>query len=136
MKLAVTYLAGQVFPHFGHSEFFKLYEIGDGKVLSGEVVPTQGAGHGALAVFLSERGVDALVCGGIGGGAIAALGAAGIRVFAGVEGDADSAAAAFAAGTLEYDANARCSHHEHHAEGDCGTHDCASHGCGTHGCGR
>ena len=77
----------------------------------------------------------ALVCGGIGGGAIAALGAAGIRVFAGVEGDADSAAAAFAAGTLEYDANARCSHHEHHAEGDCGTHDCASHGCGTHGCG-
>ena len=27
MKIAVPYQDGKVFPHFGHSEFFKLYQI-------------------------------------------------------------------------------------------------------------
>ena len=44
---------------------------------------------------MKSLGVDVLICGGIGGGAIAALGAAGIRVFGGVEGEADVAVEAF-----------------------------------------
>ena len=81
MKIAVTYENGQVFQHFGHTEQFKLYEVEDGRVVSSQVVDTNGSGHGALAGFLREYGVDALICGGIGGGAQAALAAAGIRLY-------------------------------------------------------
>ena len=65
MKVAVTYENGEVFQHFGHSEAFKLYEVEGGEVKSSEVVPTNGSGHGALAGFLRERGVEVLICGGI-----------------------------------------------------------------------
>ena len=67
MKIAATYENGNIFPHFGKTEQFKVYETEGGKVLSSEVVPTNGTGHGALAGFLKERGVEALICGGIGG---------------------------------------------------------------------
>ena len=52
MKIAVTYENGQVFQHFGHTEQFKLYEVEDGRVVSSQVVDTNGSGHGALAGFL------------------------------------------------------------------------------------
>ena len=67
MKIAVTYENGQIFQHFGHTEQFKLYEAADGKVIHAEVVDTNGSGHGALAGFLMQNGVDTLICGGIGG---------------------------------------------------------------------
>ena len=88
MKIAVTYENGQVFQHFGHTEQFKLYEASDGKIVHTEVVDTNGSGHGALAGFLMQHGVDALICGGIGGGAQAALAEAGIKLYGGVSGDA------------------------------------------------
>ena len=67
MKLAVTYENGQVFQHFGHTAQFKLYDVSDGAVTASQVVDTNGSGHGALAGFLQAHGVDALICGGIGG---------------------------------------------------------------------
>ena len=32
MKIAVTYDNGNIFQHFGKTEFFKVYEVEDGKV--------------------------------------------------------------------------------------------------------
>ena len=64
MKIAVTYENGNVFPHFGHTEQFKLYDIEDGKVVCTQIVDTAGNGHGALAGFLSGQKVDTLLCGG------------------------------------------------------------------------
>lgn len=58
MKLAVTYENGQIFQHFGHTEQFKIYEVADGKIVSEEVVDTNGSGHGALAGFLMQHGVE------------------------------------------------------------------------------
>lgn len=131
MKIAVTYENGLVFQHFGHTERFKIYEVSDGKVQSSEVVGTDGSGHGALAGFLKARGVEALICGGIGGGAQAALAQAGIRLYGGISGGADEAVAAYLAGNLGYDPDVHCDHHDHE-EG----HDCHSHGdCGGH-CGN
>ncbi len=132
MKIAVTYENGQIFQHFGHTGQFKLYEVADGKIVREEVVDTNGSGHGALAGFLMQRGVDTLICGGIGGGAQVALAEAGIRLYGGVSGDADEAVNALLAGTLGYNPNVRCDHHDHaHGEGG---HTCGEHGCGHHGC--
>lgn len=138
MKIAVTYDNGQVFQHFGHTEQFKIYEVEDGKVVAAEVVDTNGQGHGALGGFLAERGVDVLICGGIGGGARNALAAAGIQLFGGACGDADAQVASFLTGSLNYDPDVMCSHHgEGHGEGhNCGGHGHhgEGHGCGNHGC--
>ena len=125
MRVAVTYENGQIFQHFGHTQQFKLYDVQDGKVVSSEIVDTNGTGHGALAGILRTLNVDALICGGIGGGAQAALAAAGVRLYGGVSGDADAAAQALAAGTLAFNPNVMCSHHgEHHQGGGCGGHSC------------
>ena len=129
MRIAVTYENGEVFQHFGHSEQFKLYDVDNGKIVGEQVVDTNGSGHGALAGFLQAAKVDALICGGIGMGAQMALADAGIRLYAGVQGCADVAAKALAEGTLKYDPDARCDHHEHHHDGDCGHDHCAEHHC-------
>ena len=131
MKIAVTYENGNIFQHFGHTAAFKIYEVEGGKVVSAQVLETNGSGHGALASLLAQQDVQMLICGGIGGGARFALAEAGIVVYGGVTGDADEAVELFLAGALNYDPNARCSHHDHHhGEG----HTCGSHGCGSHGC--
>ncbi len=131
MKIAVTYENGLIYQHFGHTAQFKLYDVRDGAVASSEVVDTNGSGHGALAGLLASLGAEVLICGGIGGGAQMALAAAGIRLYGGVSGSADDAVAAYIAGSLDYDPNARCDHHDgHHGEG----HTCGEHGCGEHSC--
>ena len=72
MKIAVTYEDGQVFQHFGHCGEFKIYETEKDTVISSRVYSTGESGHGALAGFLKKHGVDTLICGGIGAGALAA----------------------------------------------------------------
>ena len=133
MKIAVTYQNGLIFQHFGHTQQFKVFEVADNKVLSAAVVDTGSSGHGALAGVLNMLNVDVLICGGIGGGAQMALAQAGIRLFGGVSGDADAAVESLLAGTLEFNPNVRCNHHDHHhGEG----HTCGDHGCGSHSCGH
>lgn len=120
MKIAVTYENGNVFPHFGHTEQFKVYEILDGKVTKEQVVSTQGSGHGALAGMLLDLKVDTLICGGIGAGAQTALAQAGIQLYGGVSGSADEAVDALLAGSLQFNPNVHCDHHGegyHHGEG-------------------
>mgnify|MGYP000081380946 CR=1 FL=1 len=132
MRVATTYDKGNIFMHFGRSEQFKLYDIQDGKVLNEQVVGTDGTGHGALAGLLANGGVDTLICGGIGGGAQAALAEAGIKLYGGVSGDADAAVSALLSGNLGYDPNVHCDHHDHE-HGEAG-HTCGDHGCGKHSC--
>ena len=124
MKIAIPYENDQVFQHFGHSAQFKLYTAEEGRITGAEVVSTDGQGHGALVGFLVRNGVNVLLCGGIGGGAQMALAQAGIRLCGGITGDADSAAAAYLAGTLVFDPNARCTHHDHEESHSCGSHAC------------
>ena len=101
MRIAVTYENGEIYGHFGHTEQFKIYDIEDGKIVKSEVVDTNGSGHGALAGFLSDSDTDILICGGIGGGAQMALINAGIKLYAGIAGNADDAVAKLLAGELE-----------------------------------
>ncbi|MBR4692630.1 MAG: FKBP-type peptidyl-prolyl cis-trans isomerase [Oscillospiraceae bacterium] len=127
MKIAVTYEDGKVFQHFGHTETFKLYRVEDGQIVATELLASDGAGHGALAQLLKRQDIDVLICGGIGGGAQAALAEQGIELCAGAQGSADEAVAAYLRGEL-INTGANCDHH--HGE----EHACGSQGCGEHGC--
>ena len=133
MKIAVPFANGEVFQHFGHTENFKLYEIEAGQVVSSEIIDTNGSGHEALAGFLADRSVSVLLCGGIGGGAQAALSGVGIEIISGAQGDADAAVNAYLRGELQ-SAGVNCDHHhdhgeDHHCGGGCGG--CGG-GCGGH----
>lgn len=128
MKIAVTYENGEIFQHFGHTKQFKIYEFDEAdKVVNVELVDTNGSGHGALSTFLVEHGVEVLICGGIGAGAQEALAEAGIKLFGGVVGEADSAVVAYLKHELVYNPDVRCSHHDEGHDHDCGSHDCGSH---------
>ena len=136
MKIAVTYENGKVFQHFGKTESFKIYEVEDNQIVSSEVISSNGSGHGALAGLLAELGIDVLICGGIGGGAQAALADAGIELCAGAQGDTDQAVEAYLKGEL-VSSGVNCDHHGeghscgHHEEGhSCG--DSCGGGCGSH----
>ena len=131
MRIAVAYEDGKIFQHFGHTECFKLYDVEGGQILSGQIIHAPAGGHGALAEFLSAARVDAVICGGIGGGARTALAEAGIELYPGVSGSADAAVNSLLNGTLLYNPDTVCAHH-HHEDG----HDCGSHSCGEdkHGC--
>ncbi|MBE5920747.1 MAG: peptidylprolyl isomerase [Pseudobutyrivibrio ruminis] len=128
MRIAVTYENGQVFQHFGHTQEFKIYEVEDGKVVSSEIIGSDGQGHGALAGLLSNKSIDVLICGGIGGGAQAALSEQGIELCAGASGDVDAAVEAYLKGEL-VNSGVNCNHHgEGHT---CGDHE-DGHSCGDH----
>ena len=89
MIIAVTYENGDVFQHFGHTAAFKFYDIKDNKIVSSEIVNTNGSGHGALSAFLGDHKVNKLICGGIGSGAKTARAEMNIEIFGGVSGNAD-----------------------------------------------
>ena len=129
MKIAVTYDNGNIFQHFGRTESFKVYEVENNQVISSEVIGSNGVGHGALAGLLAEQKVDVLICGGISGGAQAALAEAGVELCSGAEGDTDQAVEAYLKGEL-VSTGANCDHH--HGEGhSCGDHE-EGHSCGDH----
>ena len=130
MKIAATYDNGNIFQHFGKTEFFKVYEVEDNKVVSSEVIGSNGTGHGALAGLLAEQGISVLICGGIGGGAQSALAEAGIELCSGAQGDADTYVDAYLKGEL-VSTGVNCDHHHHEDGHSCGSHE-NGHSCGGH----
>ena len=126
-RIAVPYSEGQVFQHFGKATQFKIYTIDDEKVVSSEFADSEGKTHEDLALWLVFKGVNAVLCGNIGPGALGALAGCGIVALAGVSGDADEAVGKLIAGTLVTTRQANCGGHG----GSCGGGGC--HG-GCHGC--
>ena len=130
MRIAVSYdnNTGEVFNHFGATEFFKLYDADDAKaILNSDIKSTEGYSHTALIGLLQYYGADVLLTGGIGGHGRDLLEQAGIEYYPGCTGNADEQVEAFLAGTLQYDPSASCPHHghgegHHHGEGGCGHH--------------
>lgn len=132
MKIAAAYENGMIFQHFGHTQQFKFYEIEDNNIVKEEIVSTMGSGHSAVAGFLKENNIDVLICGGIGGCAKAAIAQVGIKLYGGANGSADEAVKALITGTLKYNPDVKCNHHNHE-HGESG-HTCGQHGYGNHNC--
>ena len=124
MRIAVTFLAGQVFGHFGKSKEFAIFDIEDNKVAANHILPVTGEGHGALASLLKAHNVDLVICGGIGEGARDALTNSGIQYIAGVQGNVRHAVEEYLTGTLEDNPVKYCGHH--HDDHNCGED---HHGC-------
>lgn len=116
MKIAATYdiSTNSIFQHFGKTQNFKLYDIEEGKIVKADIIDNGGFGHHDLAIFLKNLGVEILILGNRGQGAIDALNKAGIKQFAGISGNPDDAIVAYLNGTLKDNPDAKCNHHGVH----------------------
>lgn len=118
-KIAIPSAGSMVNAHFGRSQAFTIFEIAGDKVVGAEVLDATGFEHqhAGIAQLLKSRGVETVIAGGIGGGAIAGLEAAGLEVLRGAAGPVREVAEAYANGTL-ITTGGVCEHHheghEHH----------------------
>jgi predicted Fe-Mo cluster-binding NifX family protein len=114
-------LAGDISGHFGHTPFFVVAEIADGRVTSSRAVASPGHGEGCnMPNFVHSLGVASVIVGGIGGGAVNGLATRGIEVIAGATGNAGDTLKSYAAGTL-ISGEPGCHGHGGHSQG-CGHH--------------
>ena len=100
MKLAIAYENGEVFQHFGETPSYLVVDIEGGKVVSETIHDNGEASHIALIDVLVGLGANAVVVGGLGGGAFVRLEAAGIKVYAPYVGSAKQAVEDYLAGNL------------------------------------
>jgi predicted Fe-Mo cluster-binding NifX family protein len=70
MKIAVASEGKFVTGHFGHCTNFMIYEAQNRKILREESIPNPGHKPGFLPNFLADRGVNVIISGGMGGGAV------------------------------------------------------------------
>ena len=83
MKIAVACLGDQVSEHFGHCEGFAIYETIDDVIIAKGMTPNPGHKPGFLPNFLADMGVELIIAGGMGGGAVEIFNERNIRVITG-----------------------------------------------------
>lgn len=68
MKIAIPLANGRLSTHFGHCEEFAMVEVDveEKKILDTEILTSPPHTPGALPAFLSEKGADVIIAGGMG----------------------------------------------------------------------
>lgn len=119
MKLAIAAEEKNVTEHFGHCEGFIIFNVENGKITGSQTIQNPGHRPGFLPNFLNDMGVNVIISGGMGGGAIEIFQEKGIEVIVGASGDAQTAAEQYLAGKLQ-SAGSVC--HDHIHSDECGNH--------------
>lgn len=117
MKIAVASEKDMVTQHFGHCENFNIFEVKENQIIRNESVANPGHKPGFLPNYLHEKGVNVIISGGMGGGAIDIFNQRGIEVITGAEGNARAAAQRYLQGTLK-STGSIC--HDHQQHDQCG----------------
>ena len=129
MKIAVPTRDNQVDNHFGHCDHYTIYTVKDGEIAVKDTLPSpQGCGcKSGVVNVLRQLGVEVMLAGSMGEGALNILRSNHIKVVRGCSGDVDLVVADYLDGKLE-DSGEGCSAHgdEHH---ECGGHDGGHHEC-------
>ena len=119
MKIAVASMGTQVAAHFGHCENFNIYETDNTQILSENSIPNPGHKPGFLPNYLGDMGVDVIISGGMGGGAVEIFNERNIEVIVGAQGDARNAVERYLRKEL-HSTGSICHEHQHAEE--CGEH--------------
>lgn len=119
MKIAVASEGTTVTGHFGHCEHFWVFDAQEGKIVAEKTLPNPGHRPGYLPNYLHEQGIDVIISGGMGGGAVDIFNSHNIEVIVGARGDAKSNAETYLRGELTSTGSV-CHQHEHAEE--CGSH--------------
>ena len=115
MKIALPSNENKVDDHFGHCEYFTVFTVNDQKEIISEDIVKSPVGCGCksnIAQTLSQMGVDIMLAGNMGEGAVHVLSSHGIKVLRGCSGDVKMVAKNWLAGHLE-DSGIACQEHQH-----------------------
>lgn len=115
-KIAIAKDGNVVSGHFGHCEGFEVVELDGDKICSREFLPNPGHRPGFLPKYLSEREVNVIISGGMGGTAQELFGRNNIEVIVGAKGDLEEVIGRYIDGNLR-STNSICREHRH--EGNC-----------------
>lgn len=117
LKIAVASEGGMVTQHFGHCENFEIFEAENSQIVNSKSIPNPGHRPGFLPNFLNDQGVNVIISGGMGAGAIDIFNEKNIEVITGAQGKAQVAAELYLKGMLKSTGSV-CHDHQHH--GECG----------------
>ena len=121
MKIAVPTRNGKVDDHFGQCDHYTIYTVENKHIISREELPSpQGCGcKSGIAADLQQMGVEVMLAGSMGAGALNKLQACGIKVVRGCMGDIESVVNGYLLGFV-LDSGIGCAGHgEDH---ECGNH--------------
>jgi Mrp family chromosome partitioning ATPase/predicted Fe-Mo cluster-binding NifX family protein len=119
MKIAVASENKMVTEHFGHCEGFMIFDTENSKIVKSELIPNPGHKPGFLPNFLHDKGVNVIISGGMGGGAIEIFNEKNIEVITGAKGNAEDVVISYLKGELKSTGSV-C--HEHQHSDECGDH--------------
>lgn len=112
MKIAVASDNKNVTGHFGHCETFEIFETKDGEIINQESIPNPGHKPGFLPNFLNEKGIDLIISGGMGQGAVDIFNKHNIEVIVGARGTSKGAVESYLNGELK-STRSTCEEHNH-----------------------
>ena len=112
IKIAVASENEMVTEHFGHCVNFNIFETQNDQIVKSEYIANPGHKPGFLPNFLNELGVNVVISGGMGSGAIEIFNEKGIEVVVGASGEAKAVAAAYLQGVLKSTGSV-CHEHQH-----------------------
>lgn len=115
IKIAVASENEIVTEHFGHCVNFNIFEAENKQIVKSESIPNPGHKPAFLPNFLNDMGVNVIISGGMGSGAIDIFNEKGIEAIVGARGNAKAAVEAYLQGTLKSTGSV-CHEHEHHNE--------------------
>ena len=116
MKVAVATENGMVSEHFGFCECFTIFDTQDNNITGQTQVPNPGHKPGFLPNFLGDMGVEVIIAGGMGGGAVEIFNERNIEVIVGAKGDIEENVKKYLKGEL-ISTGTIC--HEHSHEDEC-----------------
>ena len=108
MRISISTDGNLVSAHFGRCPEFTIADIQDGALVKTERLPNPGHSPGAIPEFLHDKGVECMICTGIGARAKDLFSGYGIRVIAGVTGNISDVLDAFIKGTLIENGESLC----------------------------
>lgn len=112
IKIAVASEKEIVTQHFGHCENFNIFEVEDNRIVRSTSIPNPGHRPGFLPNFLNDMGVNVIISGGMGGGAVDIFNEKNIEVIVGARGDSKKAAEEYLKGSLK-STGSICHEHKH-----------------------
>ena len=115
MKIAVASDNGMVAEHFGRCADFMFFDTEENQIIKSETLANPGHKPGFLPNFLADHGVNVIISGGMGGGAIAIFNERDIEVVVGASGAAQTAVEKYLKGELETTGSV-CHEHKYHDE--------------------
>ena len=115
MRIAIAGEGKNVTEHFGHCEAFLVFDVDNGKIVKEETLPNPGHKPGFLPNYLADRGVNVIISGGMGGGAVDIFNERNVEVIVGASGDAKTAVEKYLRGELKTTGSI-CHEHKHHDE--------------------